>query len=74
MKIYEFNSKILPGGELEYPNNIKEKLLPNQEVKVIILVKENSVTENSEEENWSRLAVKTFFSDYSEEDEIYNQI
>lgn len=74
MKIYEFNSKILPSGELEYPNNIKEKLLPNQEVKVIILVKENSAIENSEEENWSRLAVERFFSDYSEEDEIYNQI
>lgn len=69
MKVYEFKSKILANGELEYPDNIKQNLLPNQEVKVIILVKENT-----EKDNWSRLAIETFFSDYSEEDEIYNQI
>ena len=76
MTLYEFDSKISPNGELEYPNEIRQKLLPNQEVKVIILVKDNSATENesNEIENWKRLAIESFFSDYSEEDEIYNQI
>lgn len=74
MKVYEFDSKILPNGELEYPEHIKKNLSPNQEIKVIILVKQNSNIEDSEKENWSRLALETFFSDYSEEDEIYNQL
>jgi len=74
MKVYEFEGKILPNGELEYPEHIKKNLLPNQEIKVIILVKQNSNIEDAENEDWSRLALETFFSDYSEEDEIYNQL
>lgn len=74
MKVYEFDSKILPNAELEYPEHIKKNLSPNQEIKVIILVKQNLNIEDSEKENWSRLALETFFCDYSEEDEIYNQL
>ena len=76
MKLYEFDSKISPNGELEYPDDIRKKLSPNQEVKVIILVKDNSTKESEQpqQEDWKRLAIETFFADYSEEDEIYNQI
>jgi len=76
MKLYEFKSKISLNGDIEYPDDIKQKLLPNQEVKVIILVKDNSTekSDNPQSEEWKRMAIETFFSDYDEEDEIYNQI
>jgi len=76
MKLYEFDSKISSNGELEYPDDIRQQLLPNQEVKVIIVVKENFTKESEkhQQEDWKRLAIETFFADYSEEDEIYNQI
>ncbi|MDJ0580816.1 hypothetical protein [Crocosphaera sp.] len=74
MKAYEFNTKISPDGKLEQPENLRHKLPPNQEVRVIILVNENSPIENTENQDWSRLAAEQFFADYSQEDEIYNQI
>lgn len=74
MKAYEFKTKITPDGKLEQPENLHYKLPPNQEVRVIILVNEDSPTENTENQDWSRLAAEQFFADYSQEDEIYNQI
>lgn len=45
MKAYEFNTKISPDGKLEQPENLRHKLPPNQEVRVIILVNEDSPTD-----------------------------
>ncbi len=74
MKAYEFKARITSDGKLEYSEILLENLPPNQEVRVIILVNEISQTEVEENTDWSRLAVEQFFSDYSEEDKIYNQI
>lgn len=74
MKAYEFKAKITSDGKLEYSEKLLKNLPPNQEVRIIILVDEISQTEVKEKTDWSRLAVEQFFSDYSEEDEIYNQI
>ncbi|ACK70902.1 conserved hypothetical protein [Gloeothece citriformis PCC 7424] len=74
MKAYEFKAKITSDGQLDYSEILLKNLPPNQEVRVIILVNEMSSTEVEEQTDWSRLAVEQFFSDYSEEDEIYNQI
>ncbi len=74
MKTYEFNSKISPEGQLECPQDILEKLSPSEEVKVILIVNEDSSREKIEKDNWLHLAAEQFFADYSEEDEIYNQI
>ena len=35
MKAYEFNTKISPDGKLEKPENLRNKLPPNQEVRGI---------------------------------------
>lgn len=73
MKAYEFNSKISPEGKLECPQDILEKLSPSEEVKVILIVNEDSSREKIEKDNWLQLAAEQFFADSSEEDEIYNQ-
>lgn len=69
MKAYEFNARISSDGKLECPQGIQ--LPPNQNVKVVIIINDDS---EIEKQDWSRLAAEQFFSDYSEEDEIYNQI
>ncbi|MGK7941632.1 MAG: hypothetical protein AB4062_16070 [Crocosphaera sp.] len=51
-----------------------KKLPPSQKVSVIILINDDLESEDKDQQNWSRLAAEQFFADYSEEDEIYNQI
>ena len=74
MKAYEFNTKISSEGKLECPQDVLEQLSPSQEVKVILITNEDLSSEKIEKDNWSQLAAEQFFADYSEEDEIYNQI
>ncbi len=69
MKAYEFNAKTSLDGQLECPKDIQ--LPPNQNVRVVIITNEDSEVE---QQDWSQLAVEQFLADYSEEDEIYNQI
>ena len=71
MKSYEFNTKVTSDGKLEYPPNLKAQLPINQNIRVIIIVDE---TDSSETEDWGRLGIEQFFSDESEDDEIYNQL
>lgn len=74
MKAYEFNTKTSSDGKIDFPEDIQKKLPPSQKVRVIILINDDLESEDKDKQNWSRLAAEQFFADYSEEDEIYNQI
>ncbi len=74
MKAYEFNTKTSSDGKIDCPEDIRKKLPPSQEIRVIILINDELESEDEEKQDWSRLAAQQFFSDYPEEDEIYNQI
>ncbi|MEG4347911.1 hypothetical protein QUB70_32235 [Microcoleus sp. A003_D6] len=76
MKAYDFPAKVTDEGKIEFPDTLLKYLAVNQEVRVIVLVKEPTDTEDEEEENaaWHRLATEQFFGDCSEEDAIYDEI
>ncbi|MEG4811598.1 hypothetical protein QUA82_28350 [Microcoleus sp. F8-D3] len=76
MKAYEFPAKVTDEGKIKFPDTLLKYLAANQEVRVIVLVKEPTDTEDEEEENaaWHRLATEQFFGACSEEDAIYDEI
>lgn len=77
MKAYEFPAKVTSEGKIDFPDDILKYLAVNQEVRVIVLVKEptNSEADEVEEKtDWQRLAAEQFFADYSEEDAIYDEV
>jgi hypothetical protein len=76
MKAYEFPAKITSEGKIDFPNDLLKYLAVNQEVRVIVLVKEPTNSEADEVEeatDWHRLAATQFFADYSEADAIYDE-
>jgi hypothetical protein len=77
MKAYEFPAKLTTEGKLEFSDAILKQLPINQELKIIILVKEaTDIEEDEQQQNtaWRRLAAEQFFADYKEEEAIYDQI
>ena len=72
MKAYEFQAKVMPDGKLDVPGALKEKLLHEPTVRVIVLI--NEPTDTYEQEAWSRLTAEQFFAGYSEADAIYNKL
>ena len=70
MKAYELSAKINHDGKLVLPDQLP-LFLPQQVIKVILLVPE--MTENQEQE-WINLTTEQFFNGYSDEDSIYDAI
>jgi hypothetical protein len=60
--------KISKDKKIEIPDKYKNKLSTNQEVNVIILVKDES------EEDWNKLTLREFFDGYSEKDSLYDKL
>lgn len=50
MKAYEFPAKVTAEGKLELPDAMLKNLLPNQQVRVIVLVNELVDIEEDDEE------------------------
>lgn len=71
MKAYESSAKITSKG-LEIPDWLLEILPSNQEVKVIILI--NEQTDHSEQAYWSKLTAEQFLNGYEQSDAIYDNI
>ncbi|MEG4302173.1 hypothetical protein [Microcoleus sp. D3_18a_C4] len=74
MKAYEFPAKVTSEGQINLTDDILKYLAVNQDVRVIILVNEQTNSEADEVEektDWQRLAAEQFFADCSEEDAIY---
>ena len=77
MKAYEFPAKVTDEGKIEFPDRLLKHLAANQEVRVIVLVKGSTDTEEDEEEEnaaWQILAAEQLLAGYSEEDAIYDNI
>lgn len=74
MKAYEFPAKVTSDGRIEIPDIQLKDVLLNQEVRVIVLINEPQEIEQSEDTDWSRLAVEQFFADDSDVDAIYDRI
>ena len=72
MRAYEYPVKVSPEGKLELPDTLLEVLIPNQMVRVIILMSETSDAEG--EANWSKLTAERFLAGYNEADAAYDDI
>ncbi|AFZ30391.1 hypothetical protein Glo7428_1842 [Gloeocapsa sp. PCC 7428] len=70
MKAYESSAKVTSEG-IKIPDWLLEILPSNQEVKVIILVNEQT---DSSQADWSKLTAEQFFAGYEQSDIIYNSI
>lgn len=68
MEAYEFAVKISSDRKIEIPDKYKKNISPNQEVNVIILIKDET------EEDWNNLTLKEFFEGYNEKDSIYDKL
>ncbi len=68
MEAFEFPVKISKDKRIDIPDKYKKNLLPDQEVKVIILIKDEA------EEDWNRLTLREFFEGYDSKDSLYDKI
>ena len=68
MEAYEFPVKISSDRKIEIPDKYKNNISPNQEVNVIILIKDET------EVDWNNLTLKEFFEGYNEKDSIYDKL
>ena len=68
MEAYEFPVKISSDRRVEIPDKYKNNILPNQEVNVIILIKDET------EKDWNNLTLKEFFEGYIGKDSIYDKL
>lgn len=72
MKAYEFPVRITLDGRLELPNALSKLLPGNEVVRIIVLVREP--TDSEEGSAWARLTTEQFSSGYSEADAIYDNL
>ena len=72
MRAYEYPAKVTPEGRLELPDALREKLLPNQVVRIIVLIDEPSDIEA--QTAWSKLTAEQFLAGYSEADAAYDNL
>lgn len=69
MKAIEFQTKLHSSDTIDIPISCQGQLKSDQEVRVIVLI-----TDASEDEAWKRLTTKQFFSGYSDEDAVYDNL
>ncbi len=69
MKAIEFQTTLHSSDTIEIPQSYQDQLRSDQQVRVIVLI-----SDNAEDESWKSLATKQFFSGYSSEDDIYDNL
>ena len=67
MIAYEYHAKLLKDGHLSIPSDIKSKIKPDTEFRVLIMLDE-------EAESWNRLTASEFVKGYSAKDSIYDTL
>ena len=72
MRAYEYPAKVTPEGKLELPDALRDKLLPNQVVRIIVLI--NEPADSEAKPDWSKLTAEQFLAGYSEADAAYDQL
>jgi hypothetical protein len=69
MKAIEFQTKLHSSDTIEIPPSYQTELKSNQEVRVIVLI-----ADAPDDESWNKLATKQFFSGYTDEDAVYDNL
>lgn len=69
MKAIEFQTKLHSSDTIEVPLSFQTELKSDQEVRVIVLI-----ADAPGDESWDKIATKQFFSGYSDEDAVYDNI
>lgn len=72
MRAYEYPVKVTSERNLELPDALRDKLPPDQVVRIIVLI--NEPTESEAKPDWARLTAEQFFAGYSEADAAYDQL
>ena len=72
MRAYEYPAKVTAEGKLELPDALREQLLPNQVVRIIVLI--NEPADNEAKSAWSKLTAEQFLAGYSETDAAYDHL
>lgn len=67
MITYEYHAKLLKDGHLSIPPDIKSKLRPDSEFRVLILLEEEAA-------EWNKLTASEFVEGYSAKDRIYDNL
>lgn len=67
MITYEYHAKLLKDWHLSVPADIKSKLRPDSEFRVLILQEEGT-------SEWNKLTASEFLKGYSAKDRIYDNI
>ncbi|MBI5188269.1 MAG: hypothetical protein HZA07_04255 [Nitrospirae bacterium] len=67
MKAYEYLAEILPDGHLSIPDNLKDKLIGESKIRVMLLLEDEEVA-------WRNFAVSEFMSGYDAKDAIYDKL
>ena len=71
MRAYEFPTKVTRNGQVKLPVSILKLLPNNQDVRIIVLVKD---TDSDLDKGWDHLTTEQFFAGYSDADSIYDRI
>ena len=72
MRAYEYSVGVSSEGKLELPDALLKVLLPNQIVRVIILM--NEQVDGSADAEWSEVSAKQFLAGYVDTDAAYDKI
>lgn len=67
MKAYEYVAELLPDGHLSIPADLKDKLLGESKIRVMLLLEDETA-------QWSNFTVSEFMKGYSEKDAIYDSL
>ena len=69
MKAIEFNTKLHSPDAIEIPASYQDQLKSDQNVRVIVLIEDAT-----DEESWKKYTTTQFFSGYSDEDAVYDEL
>ena len=72
MKAYEVSTKVTASGEIRLPDSLLDQLPLDRKVRLIILVSEQ--TDSEEAPEWTNLTLDQFFAGYTDADSVYDRI
>ena len=67
MEVYEYYSQVSKNGQLTIPDELKEKLIPEATLRVMVFLEKENL-------EWNKAAAISFFKGYDDEDNIYDDL
>ena len=74
MKAIEFEATLNPDDSLGVPEEVARQLPREQKLQVIVLLPESSAVDETEANEWGKLARDQFAAGYSDADSIYDSL